>query len=195
MARTKSISDADLLKAARQVFVEKGFAASTREIARQAGISEGVLFQRFHTKDDLFFAAMLPPPVDLSGIFSASDQDGLTRLHTITAALTQYFRETLPVLIPLMSHRSFKFEEFAQRHPDSPMVTLRRDIVLWVIAEQRAGRIGNVDPGATALAIWSVAHTITFFERMGAHGGKFEDRILRATVECLWKGMSPQGGG
>src|ERR1035438_5507653 len=53
MGRNKSISDDDLLAAARRVFVEQGYAASTREIARRAGVSEGLIFQRFQTKEDL----------------------------------------------------------------------------------------------------------------------------------------------
>ncbi|EKE96356.1 helix-turn-helix transcriptional regulator [Tolypothrix sp. LEGE 11397] len=32
--------------------------ASTRDIAKKAGISEAVIYQRFGTKEDLFFAAM-----------------------------------------------------------------------------------------------------------------------------------------
>lgn len=61
MARPKTIADADLLEAARAVFVQKGMGASTRAIARRAGVSEGVLFQRYATKQELFFAAMALP--------------------------------------------------------------------------------------------------------------------------------------
>ena len=49
--------------------MEEGFGASTKAIARRAGVFEGVLYQRFANKDELFFAAMIPPPVDLSKIF------------------------------------------------------------------------------------------------------------------------------
>jgi AcrR family transcriptional regulator len=49
MGRKKTISDDELLDVARRAFVDEGFAASTREIARRAGVSEGVIFQRFQT--------------------------------------------------------------------------------------------------------------------------------------------------
>ena len=55
MGRPKLIEDEELLSAAREVFVEKGIGASTREIAAKAGISEAVIFQRHDTKADLFF--------------------------------------------------------------------------------------------------------------------------------------------
>src|ERR1019366_9961665 len=136
MARTKSISDEELLRIARDVFVEAGFAVSTKSIARRAGVSEGVLFQRFSTKEDLFFAAMIPPPVDLSELFRRQHADGYQAFSAVTLAMLDYFRATLPVLITLISHHSFRFEDFARKHPDSPLVTLRRDIGHFMVREQ-----------------------------------------------------------
>jgi AcrR family transcriptional regulator len=49
MGRRKLVEDDELLAVARGVFVEKGIAASTREIARRAGISEAVIYQRHPT--------------------------------------------------------------------------------------------------------------------------------------------------
>ena len=191
MARTKTISDADLLAIAKQTFVEVGFAASSKEIARRAGVSEGVLFQRFTTKEELFFAAMTPPPLDLHEIFEHPQLEGQALIEKITFAMIDYFRTLMPVLIPLMSHPSFRFEDFAKRQPDSPLVTLRRQLVNFVMREKRAGRIGSVDPGAASLVIWSTAHSVAFFERLGAHDGQMPASIVRASVLCLWHGMKP----
>src|SRR5260370_37309087 len=191
MGRNKTIPDAGLLEIGRRVVVEKGLGTSTKEIARRAGVSEGVIFQRFTTKEDLFFAAMIPPPADLNRLFHHPRSKGRALLEKIVLSMLDYFRSTLPVLIPLMSHPSFRFEEFARRHPDSPMVTLRRRLVEFVIQEQHAGRIGPVDPGGAALLIWATAHMIAFFEQLGAHGGRFDPKIIRAAVKCLWEGLAP----
>ncbi len=49
----------DVLEAAREVFAEHGLSgASTDEIARRAGISQPYLFRLFHTKKQLFIAAI-----------------------------------------------------------------------------------------------------------------------------------------
>jgi AcrR family transcriptional regulator len=192
MGRKKTISDDDLLAAARGIFVAEGFAASTREIARRAGVSEGLIFQRFQTKEDLFFAAMIPPPADLNRLLHHPRAKGCALLEKITFAMIDYFRETLPVLLPLMSHPNFRFEEFAKRHPGSPMLLLRRQLVEFLVCEQRAGRLGSVNPGAAALLIWSMAHSIPFFERLGAHGGQFEPKLVRAMVRALWDGFDPK---
>ncbi|WAL60839.1 TetR/AcrR family transcriptional regulator [Thermocoleostomius sinensis] len=58
MGRSRIITDKQILEAAREVFLAEGFGASTVEIARRAGVSEGSIFKRFSTKEKLFFAAM-----------------------------------------------------------------------------------------------------------------------------------------
>lgn len=192
MGRKKSLSDAQLLETARQVFVEHGFGASTKEIARRAGVSEGVIYQRFLTKDELFFAAMIPPPVDVKKLLRPGRSKGLKLIEKVTLSMVEYSRATLPVLLPLMMHPGFRFEEFAERHPDSPMFVLRRQLVQFFMEEQRTGRIGGVDPGAAALLVWSTANSIAFFERLGAHGGQFDPEMIRKTVRCLWDGIGPK---
>ncbi|MBD2300314.1 MULTISPECIES: TetR/AcrR family transcriptional regulator [Nostocales] len=58
MARKPKITNQQILEAARQVFFQQGFSGSTIEIAQLAGISEALIFKRFSTKEELFFAAM-----------------------------------------------------------------------------------------------------------------------------------------
>ncbi len=53
--RPRKIDDATILTAARPLFLEKGPGATTKEVAAHAGVSEGLLFQRYKTKADLFF--------------------------------------------------------------------------------------------------------------------------------------------
>src|ERR1019366_7859921 len=68
MTRPKTISDDEILSAARKLFRAHGHAVSTRQVAESAGISEGVLYQRFVSKDELFFAAMAPSAPDLEEV-------------------------------------------------------------------------------------------------------------------------------
>lgn len=58
MSRPRKYDDDCILEVAAQVFLEKGPRAGTALIARRAGVSEGVLFQRFKTKAALFEAAL-----------------------------------------------------------------------------------------------------------------------------------------
>ena len=193
MGRQKTISDEELLARAREVFVERGFAGSTREIARRAGVSEGVLFQRHATKADLFFAAMALPSVDLQALFDARFDSARDQIASVTAAMIDYFRDSMPVLLPLLSPPVFQFEEFSRRHPDSPLGALRRGLVAFFAREREARRIGPVDPGAAALLVFALAQSVAFFERMGADDGRMPDEVLERTIETLWQGLSPTG--
>lgn len=56
MARTSRRRD-DILLAAAEVFVERGFdAATTREIGERAGLLSGSLYHHFETKEEMLFA-------------------------------------------------------------------------------------------------------------------------------------------
>lgn len=53
--RRKHARPRELLAAARDLFVERGFAATrTGEIAERAGVSKGTLYVYFDTKENLF---------------------------------------------------------------------------------------------------------------------------------------------
>jgi AcrR family transcriptional regulator len=191
MGRRKTITNEALLAHAREVFVERGFAGATKEIARRAGVSEAVLFQRHATKADLFFAAMALPAVDLQALFDAPAGGTREQVASITAALVDYFRDSMPVLLPLLSHPGFEFEAFARRHPDSPLNALRQRLMAFFARERDARRIGPVDPGAAAFLVFAFAESVAFFETLGAHDGHMPDAILERSIEVLWRGIGP----
>jgi AcrR family transcriptional regulator len=105
MGRPRTISDEALLDAARAVFLRDGAQASTAEIARAAGISEGLIFKRFSTKDELFHACF-----DISKA-GASDLDRLVGKGELVDAIAaialeqvQIFRRILPCVLMRMTH-------------------------------------------------------------------------------------------
>jgi AcrR family transcriptional regulator len=185
--RKRTISEETLLEKAREVFVERGFAASTKEIARRAGVSEALLFQRYSTKAELFFAAMVPPAVELGEQMSRvyPENELYEALERLAFAMLDYFRVALPVLGPLEAHPDFKFEEFAMRHPDSTLVKMRRDIMTFFTANRVP------DASAAALLLMFSMRSVASFERIGAHGGQFPPELIRRSVQALWRGIRP----
>jgi AcrR family transcriptional regulator len=114
MGRNKRVSDEAVLEAARAVFVEHGFGASTREVAHRAGISEAVLYQRFKTKVALFFAAMIPPPIEIPRV--ARGTPNLEKeLGALATGMMRYFRDAMPVFLQVMTHPSFSLCDLAHR--------------------------------------------------------------------------------
>jgi AcrR family transcriptional regulator len=192
VGRPRTISDEDLLARAREVFVERGFAGSTREIARRAGTSEALLFQRHETKAGLFFAAMSLPSINLQALFDARFDSARDQLASVTAAMIDYFRDSMPLLLPLLAPPVFEFEEFSRRHPDSPLGALRRGLVTFFAREREAGRIGPADPDAAALLVFALAQSVAFFERTGTPEARLPDVALERAIEALWHGLSPE---
>ncbi|WP_082953499.1 TetR/AcrR family transcriptional regulator [Mycobacterium sp. E3251] len=78
--------------AAREVFAERGYGATTREIASRAGVSHDLIFRYFDNKEKLFFDAVVTPLLDAVGglhqrwlddpTLTAMDHDRLVRRFT-----------------------------------------------------------------------------------------------------------------
>ncbi|MCC6292882.1 MAG: TetR/AcrR family transcriptional regulator [Bryobacterales bacterium] len=186
MPRKKTIADDNLLNAARSIFSERGFAAPTRDIARLANVSEGLLFQRYRTKDELFFAAMVPPAISLAGPLSASGGAGFEESFRAAArAMLDYFRAAAPIFAQLSTHPGFRFEEFAARHPQSALVALRGELIRF-FAQHRAP-----DPSGAALLLISSLHGIAMFEHLGAYGGRLPAEFVGRAIQCAWMAVRP----
>jgi AcrR family transcriptional regulator len=81
-----------LEEAAREVFAERGYGATTREIASRAGVSHDLIFRYFDSKEKLFFDAVVTPLLDAVGglhqrwlddpALSTMDHDRLVRRFT-----------------------------------------------------------------------------------------------------------------
>ena len=193
MGRRKRIEDDALLAIAREVFVERGFAATTREVARRAGISEAAIYQRHPTKTHLFFSAMVPPALDVEALLAATgDEPGVSeRLERIALDLLEYFREVVPVLLPLATHPEFDLEAFAEWHERSPFRRIHGALVEFLEVHRDAGRVGPGDAEPPALALMATLHSLAFLERLGVHGGRFGEEVVRAIVRSLWRGLAP----
>jgi AcrR family transcriptional regulator len=102
--RPPSIDSERLLAVAREVFLERGIRATTLDVAERAGVSEGVLFHRFKSKEGLFSAAMdfdgERAPQTVLGAIEAIDglevRDGVVQLAT---KLLEVGRVALPILM------------------------------------------------------------------------------------------------
>lgn len=196
MGRKKAIDDERLLAVAREVFIDKGIGAPTREIARRAGISEGVIFQRYATKKDLFFAAMVPPPVDADSVFGSglSKMSALEGLEEVALRILAYYRDVMPMAMRLVTHPSFVSKRIFQRESGTPEFHLLAGLTAYLDGERSRGRLDTDDTEAAAGILVAALHSLALFEIMGAHGGHMEDDRVRALVRSLWNGLAPRHG-
>lgn len=86
-ARRKEARPGELVNAALELFVEKGFAATrVEEVAARAGVSKGTLFLYFPSKEELFKAVVRET---IAGRFTEWN-DELTRFEGDSASLLRY---------------------------------------------------------------------------------------------------------
>lgn len=196
MGRPKKIDDADLLAAAREVFLERGPVGAAKEIARRAGISEAALFQRFGTRDALFFKAMMPPSFAAEELVlraAADAPDARAALAAVTRGALVYFREAIGSALVMMSHPEFKLAEIARAHGGSnPGATLIRALAHWLAREAQAGRVHCPDPQASADLVVAALHSVVLFEHLGIYDREAGDARALAAIDALWPALEPR---
>jgi AcrR family transcriptional regulator len=193
MGRHKRMEDDELLARVREIVVKEGVNVSSRRIAEHIGMSSAVLFQRFQSKENLVFAAMVPPLPDLDALLgkSAKAADARAWLEQIMGGLLDYFRELVRVLAPLTSHPSFHYSEMKKHHDGSPLETLMHALHHAFDEKARAKELACDDVGALILQIISVTHSLATFELMGVHGGTFDRQLVSRLTELVWRGVAP----
>ena len=196
MARKPTITDEQLLEAAREVFVERGVNATTAEVAQRAGVSEGRLFKRFKTQHEMLHCAL---DIDAEGeewertmperVGVGDPQEQLVKLLTDGI-------EVLRIIVPLVLTSSADpttIPAHMQNKEPSAMRTLRV-LTRYFEAEMRLGRIRRQDPEIAArmimAAVWHYAHFELMFGSMGIVPMP-EATFIRGVVATLWHGLSP----
>jgi AcrR family transcriptional regulator len=195
MGRHKTISDVDVLHIAREVFRVAGHTATTREIAEAAGVSEAVLYQRFGTKDDLFFAAMHPRGPDIEKLLGPEDppDDARAYLSEALVRIGHYFAEVIPLALRVMTHPSFDPGSLARAQP-TPAAVLKDGLAKRLASLARRRRIkAPLEPGTARLLI-SLAHDWALGRVLSPGSASNRAGELERMVDVVWLGLRPRDG-
>ena len=199
MSRPRSIDDAQILEAARKLFLEGGARASTAAIAKAAGVSEGTIFKRFETKQHLFFAAMgLPRPIEASRLLAgrAGTGDVQTHLVEVSMEIIAFFGVMVPRMNLLCAHPAYDPKVVFADDSEPPPVRLVRGLAVWLDHEATSGR---VRPGASekvARVLLGALFNFVFWQVNGLDRGAESDprEYAEGVVDLLWRGLAPDGG-
>jgi AcrR family transcriptional regulator len=204
MPRPVSIQDDVILRAAREIFLEKGWDATTSEIAARAGVSHGIIFKRFKTKQGLFRNAMQGDS-DWGGAIPALLNSSLGRRDVETALIELgcLFVEKFLFLIPmLMMSWSNRQEDQSSPEPATASSKQRaaralqavKTIAAYLQAENRLGRIRDTDFEVVAQAFVGALWHHAFLQVMlgnGKTGPAQERRYVKRLVKAMWSGIGP----
>lgn len=150
-----------ILDAAAAVLRERGLAAATtREIARAAGCSEGLLYKHFADKQEIFMAVLgermprLADPASLVGTSGVA-----ANLETLVAQLMDFYVQSFPMAASIFGTPSLRDAHRSDigRHgggPDRPAAL----VMAYLDAEVAAGRLSErVDTEAVSRVLTGAA--------------------------------------
>jgi AcrR family transcriptional regulator len=205
MPRPVSIQDDVILRAARAVFLEKGWDATTSEIAVKAGVSHGIIFKRFGTKQGLFQSAMqehsdwgqtIPALLDSS----VGRKDVETTLLEIGTLFVEKFLIIIPTLMMAWSNKQedqvpTETAKATGKQRASHALRVVKTIGAYLEAESRLGRIRKTDFEVVAQAFVGALWHHAFIQVMlgdGKSGSAKERRYVKRLVRAIWSGIGPE---
>ena len=197
MPRPISISDDQILEAARVVFVRDGINATTKEIARQAGIAEGSIFRRFATKEALFVAAVMNPrpPTwvrELDHLVGRSEPR--ENLIYIALGMMRFLQEMLPLVMVGWSSTAGQSAEHTRG--ESPGVRDRRLLTQYLQKEMDLGRLRACNAEAVARMLFGgcLNFVMDHLTLKQAISPEEINTFVEGVVDAIWEGVRPQQG-
>jgi TetR/AcrR family transcriptional regulator, transcriptional repressor for nem operon len=184
MPRTKPAEErrADLLEAGRTLFLSKGVAGtSLDDITRRAGVSKGLFYLYFDSKDDLLQALQDQFSVELADrirVATNSVADWGARLDACAEAIAGSYREQHDLHEVLFRHGSHVSASHQATH--SLVLQALSDLLTSGVA---AAAFDVDDPDATAVFLWASANG--FDARFLGHAAPDDDRLTRAAQQLF----------
>jgi AcrR family transcriptional regulator len=158
MARPQQFDNEALLESMRDTFLDLGPGASTQELAKRAGVSEGTLYKRFVSKRRMFTEALRLPEVEDFDWFTGMEaRIGVLPIaeHLVSIAHrdARLRQRAAPLLADDRRQRQAQAQDFAQLLGDdeeAPPFVVIKAITSSSSARWRSGACGSVTPRARA---------------------------------------------
>lgn len=195
MGRPKTIEDAELLDVARRVFRQHGHTATTQHVAKAAGVSEAMLYKRFKTKDELFFAALNQPTANLSAL---SDIDPTLEprafLAIFSARTKDHFRQVVPSIISVAAHPRYGKEMMGQVHRHNRAGEIAAVLRLRLESWHRNGRIRTTNIVSFSNAFLHALHSMAMVEVFsGEAATPATPKEMEPFLDVFWEAIRPTG--
>jgi AcrR family transcriptional regulator len=197
--RPSTFDRAQVLGVARQVFLERGFQATTQEVAERAGVSEGSLFHHFKTKEGLFRAAMgLEFPELIQRLADALREAEGKPLEESLTGLGLGIIEVAKVSVPLMMMSWSNPECMLEKGMDDKR-TLQKQLIYRFVeffeAQIRSGQLRNVEPEVLTRSFLGSIHHYCMMRTMVPDSVQVmipERMYVRGLVDLILRGALPR---
>ena len=190
-----------MVEAAERVMRDKGLAhATTKEIAREAGYSEGAIYKHFESKEELFIRVLterLPPFADvLADLPRRAGQEAVGDvLEEVAGAALAFYGKSFPMSVSVFSepgllarHREEMYKRGAGPHKANEA------LVVYLEAERDLGRVReDADPEAAAAMLLGACFQRAFLGSFSGDGTipEREEGFVAGVARTLARSLSP----
>jgi AcrR family transcriptional regulator len=190
-----------IIQAAKEVMRTRGLAgATTKEIARAAGCSEGTLYNYFESKEDLFLCVLREQMPDFIALIMALPQragSGTVRenLEEVANGALAFYYQSAPMGDSVFAEPKLltRLREETRKRNVGPHKA-NEGVAAYLRAEQLLGRVsGDVSPRAIADlllgACFQQVHHLHFLGETMLVGA--EKRFAKDILDILMRGLLP----
>ena len=191
-----------IVEATERLIKMKGLArVTTKEIARETGLSEGALYRHFEHKEEVFFeiiAQNLPTFLEVFTIRQPGSGDLADNLQVIALAAMQYFSKLVPLSASFLAdtellaqYRAKMSQLIVVGASDGPQ-KIQELLAAYLDEERQLGRLpASLSPYATALALLGACFQFTYLHQLmgGTPQGQTEEQFVRELIQGLLKSL------
>lgn len=169
VARPQQFDSEALLESLRETFLDLGPGASTQELAKRAGVSEGTLYKRFGSKRRMFTEALRLPELEECAWFtSIPARVGVgsieEHLCQIGEGMHRYVSELMPCAQMIGANGKLRPQDFARLlggDEEAPPFANIDAMTHYFEREMALGRVRETDAGGLArLFIGAMVHDV-----------------------------------
>jgi len=190
--RPRLVTDEEILKMARKIFIANGPGVSTEVIAKALGISQPALFKRFKTKQNLMFAAVGPPKVItwIEKMKKGPDERPFKeQLKYLTEEIMKFFEEVAPGMGVIRNSGISPRKLLGNR--EAPPIIAVREITKWLQRCYKKGLIRKINFNFYAITILGTLHFPVFISSISREdaGPIYNSTFSKNFVKNLLKNL------
>ncbi|WP_044747239.1 TetR/AcrR family transcriptional regulator [Bacillus alveayuensis] len=192
-----------IVKAAIEMFSEKGFAAtSTSEIAKKAGVAEGTIFRHYKTKKDLLISIVMPTIIKYVSPFFAKSfvQEVLENkyesfevfIRKLIKNRYEFAKRNFPIL-KIYIQEVFYHEELRGEFQNIFLTHVYEKFIKIVKHFQEKGEIAEIPPESVVRMIISTVFGYMLARFLISPEANWDDELeIELTVRFIMNGLKNQ---
>ena len=187
-----------IIEATERLIQMKGLArVTTKEIARETGLSEGALYRHFEHKEEVFFAIIaqnLPTFLDVFKTHLPGTADLASNLQVIALAAMQYFSKLVPMSASfladteLLAQYRAKMSQLTTAGAAKGPQNIENLLAAYLDEEKQLGRLpASVSSRAIAVLLLGACFQFTYLRQLmgSTPSGKTEEQFTGELIQEL----------